>query len=309
MFTSASEHGHFQPYIEPEPQHIRFQPHTPPTAEHGNFQPYIESVSESADNASHYQHHTPIPLEPHPTPAGPQNTTAAELPGDSPPSAHDIITTLLSHAPSATDIRLLHHLRNRLLHLEQTAATNNTRIQDLTQQLQEPKHPVLTRLHSQLAVNVDRIQKLTLERDRLQQTVDGLCGELRPTPGGAFHDGPADGSDFPPNPLHGQVLDENHVLRQHRGRLEHLMRLQEVEHVLDRAPVEAEVLMLRDRVGRLVEQRGRLAGENEELRGVGAVLLREVEEMGEVIEGLRRERGDVGVVVRGLHWRLGRGGE
>jgi len=87
------------------------------------------------------------------------------------------------------------------------------------------------------------------------------------------------------------------------------MRLQEVEHVLDRAPVEAEVLMLRDRVGRLVEQRGRLAGENEELRGVGAVLLREVEEMGEVIEGLRRERGDVGVVVRGLHWRLGRGGE
>jgi len=86
------------------------------------------------------------------------------------------------------------------------------------------------------------------------------------------------------------------------------MRLQEVEHVLDRAPVEAEVLMLRDRVGRLVEQRGRLAGENEELRGVGAVLLREVEEMGEVIEGLRRER-DVGVVVRGLHWRLGRGGE
>ncbi|KAF8253771.1 hypothetical protein K440DRAFT_639599 [Wilcoxina mikolae CBS 423.85] len=286
---SAAENGHFQPYTESSPQR-------------DYIQPYIDSLSESGDNHSS-----------HPEP-GTQSTTraevAVELPGDSStPDANDMITILLSHA-SFEDILLLLHLRNRLRQLEQAAAVDNARIQEL--QLDEQ---LVDRLKSQITVDMDRINTLTSERDRLEQSELRLRGEIRRLKGYPivapphFQSGPADDGNFQPDPLHEQILDDNQVLRQHRRRLEYLMRQQEVEHILERAPVEADVVMLRDQVKRLTEQRNGLARENEELREAGVALVREVEEKRGVIEELRRERRDIGGLVEGLYWMCRSGGD
>ncbi|KAF8541254.1 hypothetical protein BDD12DRAFT_879012 [Trichophaea hybrida] len=292
--SATAEHGHFQPYTESPPQR-------------DYIQPYIDSLSESGDNLS--PHHSS-----HPSP-GSQSTTRAEvaieLPGDSSaPDANDMITILLSHASSFEDILLLLHLRNRLRQLEQAAAVDNARIQEL-----QPDEQLVERLKSQITVDIDRINTLTSERDRLEQTELRLRGEIRRLKGyptvapPRFQSGPADDGNFQPDPLHEQILDDNQVLCQHRRRLEYLMRQQEVEHILERAPVEADVVMLRDQVKRLTEQRDGLARENEELREAGVALVREVEEKRGVIEELRRERRDIGGLIEGLYWMFRSGGD
>ena len=222
----------------------------------------------------------------------------------------DMFESLLGHLGFG-DTMLLLDIRSRVRQFQQQTDTDNRRIEELEGEALRAgaaanRRQELRQLQLQTEADADHIRQLTAERDLLRQTEIRLNSELRRLAAdddGNYHPGLQ--HNQPPLDQE-QLLEENHILRQERDRLERQYRQQTLGYFKPPAREHADATVLADQVRRLTNQRTRLAEENTGLRKAGLRVFELAERLRNAVQDLKRERSEIQAVLDTLSWRLSR---
>lgn len=225
------------------------------------------------------------------------------------PTLEDMFETLLGHLCFG-DTMLLLDIRSRMRQFQQQADADNRRIGELEGEMLRAgtaadRRQELRQLQLQTEADADHIHQLTAERDQLRQTEIRLNSELRRLTAGGDSSRGRPGLQQQPLDQE-QLLEENHILRQERDRLERQHRQQTLGYFKRPAREHADAAILSDQVRRLTNQRARLVEENTGLRKAGLRVFELAEQRRNAVQNLKRERSEIQAVLDAMSWRLGR---